>query len=257
MEKRIVNGTDIDNFLKIVNGFVLPERKKEKFNFFCSLTNRNSNIPYGAGSYIGKNIIITAAHVVYNVNPNNIVVRFEKKNLRHRGRVFRIKKIKLHPRYNNNNLNNDIAILYLHEDLRKYKINQIYLPTPELYNFIYKKNRECVIMGYGKDNFNGNLTNKLQCSLINVMNIEQTRLPSSWVNQNMVIAGDYNDPNNPNDNEDSCQGDSGGPMFGNYGRNKTPILIGLTSWGVGCAWDGFPGIYTKVGNYVNWIYKNI
>ena len=256
-QTKIVNGTDIDKFLKVVNGFVLPEKKKEKFNFFCSITNRNTNIPFGAGSYIGNNIIITAAHVMFKQNINNLVVRFNKKNLRHGGKVFGIKSVKIHPRYDNDTINNDIAIIYLHEDISKHNINQIYLPTPELYNYIYKKNRECVIMGYGKDNFNGNLTNKLQCSLINIMNINQTRLPPSWVNQNMVIAGDYNDLNDPTDNEDSCQGDSGGPMFGNYGKNRTPILIGIVSWGVGCAWDGFPGVYTKVGNYVKWVYKNI
>ena len=46
---------------------------------------------------------------------------------------------------------------------------------------------------------------------------------------------------------DTCQGDSGGPLFtkavtGGY------IQVGITSWGIGCAATGFPGVYTKLSN---------
>lgn len=46
---------------------------------------------------------------------------------------------------------------------------------------------------------------------------------------------------------DSCQGDSGGPFV------VDGILWGVVSWGEGCARKGYPGIYTNVANYRNWI----
>ncbi|XP_065338023.1 trypsin-1-like [Cloeon dipterum] len=49
---------------------------------------------------------------------------------------------------------------------------------------------------------------------------------------------------------DSCQGDSGGPLF----RNGE--LRGIVSWGNGCAWAGFPGVYTEVSAYRDWINLN-
>ena len=52
--------------------------------------------------------------------------------------------------------------------------------------------------------------------------------------------------------KDSCQGDSGGPLVCINSENE-PVLVGITSWGEGCAKPELPGIYTNVANYQNWI----
>lgn len=43
---------------------------------------------------------------------------------------------------------------------------------------------------------------------------------------------------------DACQGDSGGPLAAQVGGVWT--LVGLVSSGAGCAWSGYPGLYTRV-----------
>lgn len=40
------------------------------------------------------------------------------------------------------------------------------------------------------------------------------------------------------------QGDSGGPLVCKTGNSY--VLYGLTSWGYGCARQGYPGVYTEV-----------
>ena len=52
--------------------------------------------------------------------------------------------------------------------------------------------------------------------------------------------------------KDTCYGDSGGPMI--YFINGRPVLAGVTSWGHDkCGTAGYPGVYTEVADYVNWI----
>ena len=60
---------------------------------------------------------------------------------------------------------------------------------------------------------------------------------------------------------DTCQGDSGGPLV-IASKNKTapaaepPLQVGIVSWAIGgCARKGYPGGYTRVSSYTDWIEK--
>jgi len=47
---------------------------------------------------------------------------------------------------------------------------------------------------------------------------------------------------------DTCQGDSGGPMIGHGGHGEW-VQVGIVSWGLGCARDGYPGVYTQLSTF--------
>lgn len=57
--------------------------------------------------------------------------------------------------------------------------------------------------------------------------------------------------------KDACRGDGGGALMriytGNGNNSPNWIQYGIVSWGVGCARAGYPAVYTRVSDYLDWI----
>lgn len=57
-------------------------------------------------------------------------------------------------------------------------------------------------------------------------------------------------------NKDSCRGDSGGPLMVPLTKNQW-YGVGIVSYGISCGMEGWPGVYTNVTFYYDWIVDRI
>ncbi|KAF7280904.1 hypothetical protein GWI33_005370 [Rhynchophorus ferrugineus] len=102
-----------------------------------------------------------------------------------------------------------------------------------------------VVSGWGATSEGGSGSTQLLRVDVPVFNHVQCRaIYGSYIDTTTVCAG-Y-----ANGGKDACQGDSGGP----YAINGQ--LVGIVSWGAGCARAGYPGVYASVPGYRTWIRTN-
>nr|KAF6410045.1 hepsin [Rousettus aegyptiacus] len=114
----------------------------------------------------------------------------------------------------------------------------------------------CTVTGWGNTQYYGQQAGVLQEARVPIISNDVCNGPDFYGNQikpKMFCAG-Y-----PEGGIDACQGDSGGPFVCEDSISRTPRwrLCGIVSWGTGCALAQKPGVYTKVGDFREWIFQAI
>lgn len=106
---------------------------------------------------------------------------------------------------------------------------------------------QATVAGWGATRENGSASSRLLKVTVPVVSRASCQaVYGSQVTTQMWCAG------TAAGGKDSCQGDSGGPIV-----DPSGTLIGLVSWGNGCARPGVPGVYARVGNFISFINSNL
>uniref|UniRef100_A0A3B3ZTH0 Peptidase S1 domain-containing protein n=1 Tax=Periophthalmus magnuspinnatus TaxID=409849 RepID=A0A3B3ZTH0_9GOBI len=191
--------------------------------------------------------LLTAAHCFKSdPNPNNWAVSLGSVLRSGVGAlVIPIQRVFIHPRFNNTNMNYDVALLELSVPApMSYTIQSICLPSV-VHRFMTKA--ECYITGWGSVREGGSLTNLLQKATVNIIDQAECQLSyGNVLSPNMMCAG-YMEGG-----RDTCLGDSGGPLACRELSGQW-FIAGVTSWGHGCGRIGYPGVYTRVTSIRKWI----
>ncbi|KAI4459622.1 polyserase-related [Holotrichia oblita] len=189
------------------------------------------------GSIISDIYIVSAAHC-YLIWPDSWhSVRVGATYHNTGGEVIAVNTINNHPRYNPDTYEFDISIISLVSPLTfGAAVAIVALPTQGQY---IPEGAQAIVTGWGAMVENGTApVVQLQAVSVPVISNERCHVFYQAVGDNitdsMLCAG-YTVGG-----RDACQGDSGGPLTAN-GQ-----LIGIVSWGEGCARANFPGVYASV-----------
>lgn len=218
-----------------------------------------------AGTLISDRYILTAAHCVtsryssWAANPAEYAVaRPDSSGELSSARVQpRVRRISIHPQYDWQTARFDAAIIELERPIEGYVPLQ---PASAGDRGLEAAGVEAVAPGWGSTEMDGEVVSTLMQGRLSVIDSAQCASNQSHSFLDTYFGG----LGNAIDTEsmlcamghrdgvviDTCQGDSGGPLVAGQGSGAR--LIGITSWGKGCA-IRWPGVYTRVSAVQDWI----
>ncbi|XP_071794314.1 trypsin-like [Asterias amurensis] len=209
------------------------------------------------GTLLDNKYIITAAHCVFNSGRQiaanwRVVLGKNRENDSDNDEYYSdVTEIIRHESYNDDNLDNDIAVMVLAS------------PPPEDSQFInsvcldaggFDSTSICFVVGFGLTSENGDSADVLQEAMVPIISNGECNAPTSYdgdITDNMLCAGYMQG------RVDACQGDSGSPLVCSRREESAGIdrwyLAGVASWGKGCGRANYPGVYADVARYGNWL----
>ncbi|NWT16889.1 ACRO protein, partial [Vireo altiloquus] len=205
------------------------------------------------GSLINTQWVLTAAHCfdqISNVSMMYVLIGGTQLTQPGPGAQMRsVRQVLYHPYYNPDDMSYDIAVLELDHPVQCSPYIQMACVADPMLKVSELQN--CWIAGWGAT-FEGvkKPSDHLQEAKVQLIDTQLCN-SSSW------YAGDIHTHNlcagYPQGTIDSCQGDSGGPLMCQDNNADFWWVVGLTSWGRGCARAKRPGVYTSTQYFYDWI----
>jgi secreted trypsin-like serine protease len=196
------------------------------------------------GSVIASQWVVTAAHCVGGTGGTDQVdIVTGTGTYKHGGERIKVAAVFVNPNYNSGTQQNDIALIKLARPTTLGKavpLAQASLRLPV--------NTKVTVAGWGavaEGGFGSEILLRVQVPIVSTEECKRPEVYGNRILPGMLCAG-YR-----TGGLDSCQGDSGGPLTGKV--NDIPTLVGVVSWGDGCARELKYGIYSEVSLFRAWI----
>lgn len=224
----------------IVNGY---DAEPDKYPYFCTLEE------YCGGVLIAPDIILTAGHCkgphMHRVHPHVGAYSYDDYQ-----ESFRLERALRHPQFNRTEDYEDMVF-----DFTLIKLHGTsslpYLPINRNAAFPMD-HQDVVVLGLGvigddtderPDVLQQVTLQTISNAACNASSNDETSYEGRIHDTNLCTHTPY---------KDACDYDSGGPIIALDARGQE-VLVGLVSWGVGCADPNLPAINARVSTVADWI----
>ncbi|KAK4004907.1 hypothetical protein OUZ56_006635 [Daphnia magna] len=229
-----------------------------EFPWHVMIANVNGSMTC-SGALIGSKFVATSFHCVQGTIPSNLIVRLGEQYVSTTNEPLPHYEIPVtavvgHPNFAEGSLFHDTAVLMLATDAPSGQahIAPICLPSqsePQV--------SQCVVSGWGHDTLSGlqsGVLNKVQVDVVRNEDC-QNSLQSSHLGKYFKLHKSFTCASTQN-SINPCKVDGGSPLVC-VRPDGSHVLMGLSSWSVGCSNQQQPGVYADVMAVAPWMQQEM